>query len=603
MPIVLNNITAPWRIDSSDTWNVNASLNFIDEVKTLMGNLGLRTGLTNAVNDLGFTPPPIAVNLALGRTYTYSVAPNSGTPARDDPSFNKLTDGLEPSSPTSIPYDTGSVGWLNTGPVTVTMDLGQTRAMRLIESVLPNGTSSGVGSVSMAVETSTDNIAWTPRGSVNSPSQSSVWSPTVELDFGSEVNARYIRFIFTRVTLNWIFISEIRVWSALRFIYYPLAAPLSVDDTFTAANQSSSLIIDLPGSAVEFYLNVTVDSVSNNSTRMIFFNSFDTTTVENTTIIAGGFNNVPQNGDVQTFMSSRRTVGLGPVRYVFANFNTGGRIKFVVNGIFIRHTDRGFTAYAEGVAERKKFLDFRLTQGSGNTMILKAVSGIAGRNRVGAIEINYNRHTFPQTFDNTSTFITIFSDGALSVHTNTLNKAETALGRCMGSASGFVLQFAQTAGLLTPFTAFDYLNSPALTDDGSVFARWGTWIPNADVGCVFSEGNPASQQSWLGGNRGFLTAQNFSPSLTAGECPTPYDEVMFGDAGLSQTLIYQAFAARSDDFLINRGEVSNLFFARNASFTAGPEFIWESSTGQRYFCFSRVGMNSGIAQYLFFIRL
>lgn len=172
------------------------------------GKLGSITDTVGRVTTLSYSS---GHNMAMGRTYTKSVAPHGNYP---DNNNSELTDGVIGSA--SNYFDSAWQGHVNLGaPLDVTIDLGSSQSLDLFRSYHYEDTGAGIFKpASVEILTSPDNVTYTPRGSTPAASavndSARIWRYDLAV---SPISARYVRF---RVTTGgtWLFSTEMSAFLA-----------------------------------------------------------------------------------------------------------------------------------------------------------------------------------------------------------------------------------------------------------------------------------------------------------------------------------------------------------------------------------------------------
>ncbi|MDP9281379.1 MAG: DUF6531 domain-containing protein, partial [Chloroflexota bacterium] len=171
------------------------------------GKLGSVTDTVGRVTTLNYSS---GHNMAMGKTYTESVAPHPNYP---DNNNSELTDGTIASG-TNF-YDSGWQGHLGISSLDVTIDLGSSPSLDLFRSYYYDDPGSGIYKpASVEILTSPDNLSYTTRGTtlaagaVNDSGR--LWRYDLAV---SPVSARYVRF---RVTAGgtWLFSTEMSAYLA-----------------------------------------------------------------------------------------------------------------------------------------------------------------------------------------------------------------------------------------------------------------------------------------------------------------------------------------------------------------------------------------------------
>ena len=171
------------------------------------GKLGSVTDAVGRVTTLNYSS---GHNMAMGKTYTESVAPHPNYP---DNNNSELTDGTIASGLNF--YDSGWQGHYGISSLDVTIDLGSSQSLDLFRSYYYDDPGSGIyRPASVEILTSPDNLTYTTRGStpaanaVNDSAQ--LWRYDLAV---SPVSARYVRF---RVTSGgtWLFTTEMSAYLA-----------------------------------------------------------------------------------------------------------------------------------------------------------------------------------------------------------------------------------------------------------------------------------------------------------------------------------------------------------------------------------------------------
>lgn len=147
-----------------------------------------------------------SVNLALGKTYTKTAAATS----YPDTNNAEMTDGRKAGTTAyTSPIFTG---WQNTN-IEIVIDLESLVSVKRGIVYGLSDTASGMY-IPYIVEvlTSTDNVNFTSRATVNPSLTTGLYFYTIKADF-SEASARYVKFAITRQTgKEWIFLDEIEAW-------------------------------------------------------------------------------------------------------------------------------------------------------------------------------------------------------------------------------------------------------------------------------------------------------------------------------------------------------------------------------------------------------
>ncbi|HEY6202469.1 MAG TPA: RHS repeat-associated core domain-containing protein [Candidatus Limnocylindria bacterium] len=171
------------------------------------GKLGSVTDTVGRLTTLNYSS---GHNLAMGKTYTESVAPHPNYP---DNNNSELTDGTIASG-TSF-YDSGWQGHLGIGSLDVTIDLGSSQSLDLFRSYYYDDPGSGIyRPASVEILTSPDNLSYTTRGTTLAAGALNDSGRLWRYDLAvSPVSARYVRF---RVTAGgtWLFSSEMSTYLA-----------------------------------------------------------------------------------------------------------------------------------------------------------------------------------------------------------------------------------------------------------------------------------------------------------------------------------------------------------------------------------------------------
>ena len=169
------------------------------------------TGLSSVTDSvgrvitLGYTS---GVNAARGKTYTAS---RPADPSYPDTNGVELTDGIIGNA-----FNYADASWQGHSgslPVDFTVDLGSTQQVSLMRSFFDEANNYGIyRPASVEVLTSTDNIAYTSRGSTDATSAVTIAGGLLRYELSIlSVSARYVRFHVVN-TNYWIFSSELEVY-------------------------------------------------------------------------------------------------------------------------------------------------------------------------------------------------------------------------------------------------------------------------------------------------------------------------------------------------------------------------------------------------------
>ena len=138
-------------------------------------------------------------------TYTATLAASS---PYMDTANKELTDGV---AATTSYIDNAWQGRNNSASYSFTVDLGSSASVRKFASGFLKNTTCGIYIPnSVQYLTSSDNITFTSRGTVNAPSIGDISIGTYILELGSAVSARYIKII-VNTPGEWSFIDEFKI--------------------------------------------------------------------------------------------------------------------------------------------------------------------------------------------------------------------------------------------------------------------------------------------------------------------------------------------------------------------------------------------------------
>lgn len=407
-------------------------------------------------------------------------------------------------------------------------------------------------------------------------------------------------------------------WSPPRYWkYHPLPQPIALDDAINDANYAALFHLSLPGSAVVARIDVRPDWSLTGGTQPRFTRMWGTDPSSDETVSRRLYRN---NDWYQRHplweLSHLYLPYLGQEAWGVLRYGNGNSYRMVgsIQGVWVRHGAVGGLLEADSSSlsgpGHRKLLAWRVTDTGSNKVRLKmaSVPGDAAFLPQGTVDLRYTRQAVEgTTYDNnqyaTDSSVWFGISAIQGVASLNLDKAADLFIDAVGNAQGYCLNFFQNNQYATPVAVADFLNPPAAADDGSKYARWGMLVPNQYVGYEICSSGPLAVPYWPGWGPHFHSPYGWNNSSSTGEPPVPYFEVALGTRFLNRPNLTPLWAVHSDGVAACRGQMANLYLARNSAFPGNPGDSWLAPDGSRYYLAHKSGQYSGYAEtYLLFVK-